>query len=71
LTTAAAASSVSCSRRQLSSDDDVDNSPEAIAASLIKHFSQRTHRTAGEIDWLVSYSQAPQLVGVLFISVLS
>ncbi|VDN23724.1 unnamed protein product [Gongylonema pulchrum] len=47
-----------------SSDNEYANSAEIVASSLLRHFaSLRKPRSASDIQWLVSYAQAPQMSG--------
>ncbi|VDK67793.1 unnamed protein product [Litomosoides sigmodontis] len=54
---------ISCNSRNSEYDDDSipENSAEAVASSLFKQFSAAYKpRSAADIQWLVSYTQAPQ-----------
>uniref|UniRef100_A0A914XIW9 Rubicon PI3K-binding domain-containing protein n=1 Tax=Plectus sambesii TaxID=2011161 RepID=A0A914XIW9_9BILA len=48
-------------KRSPSAEEEDSKSPEAIAAALLRYFSRKHRQAAGDIDWLVSYADAPQL----------
>lgn len=49
-------------------DNDYESSAEAIASSLLRHFAAvHRPRSSADIEWLVSYAQAPQMVVLKFL----
>ena len=62
---------VSPERRPPAPEDEDTKSPEAIAAALLRHFSRKHRQAAGDIDWLVSYADAPQLVSFIYLFLLT